>query len=198
MDGLFEPSPGAAAVHDRGPPPSGTPAPTTAGPPQVWIVTRTGSVELGDKMRPHDTAIADAAGIGVVRRTPTGWRVEGGPEVPDLISAMVLADLLDNEAGVERPRSRAPGRAPEGASEVERLRHTIAQLEHALHSRVIVEQAIGVLAERHTMSPRESFERLRSSARSRGRKVADLARDVVDSSTSPLTVLPDELSVSSG
>jgi hypothetical protein len=39
----------------------------------------------------------------------------------------------------------------------------------------------------------EAFERLRSSARSRGRKVADLARDVVESSTSPLTVLPDEL-----
>src|SRR5690625_2995877 len=149
-------------------------------------------------MRPHDTAIADAAGIGVVRRTPTGWRVEGGPEVPDLISAMVLADLLDNEAGVERPRGRAPGRAPEGASAVERLRHTIAQLEHALHSRVIVEQAIGVLAERHTMAPRAAFARLRSSARPRGRNVADLARDGVDSSTRPLTVLPGELSVPSG
>lgn len=147
-------------------------------------------------MRPHDIAIADTAGVGVVHRTSTGWRVEGGTEVPDLISAMVLADLLDNEAGVERPRGRAPGRAPEDASEVERLRHTITQLEHALHSRVTVEQAIGVLSERHTTSPRESFERLRSSARSRGRKVADLARDVVESSTSPLTVLPDELTVS--
>lgn len=155
-------------------------------------------MELGNEMRPLDIAVADTARVGVVRRTPTGWRVEGGPEVSDLISAMVLADLLDNEAGGERPRGRAPGRAPEDASEVDRLRHTIAQLEHALHSRVIVEQAIGVLAERHTMSPRESFERLRSSARSRGRKVADLAKDVVESSTSPLTVLPDELSVSSG
>lgn len=153
---------------------------------------------MGNEMRPHDIAIADTVDCGVVRRTPTGWRVEGGPEVPDLISAMVLADLLDREAGVEHPRVRAPGRAPDGASEVERLRHTITQLEHALHSRVIVEQAIGVLAERHTMSPRESFERLRSSARSRGRKVADLAGDVVDSSTSPLTVLPDELGVSPG
>jgi hypothetical protein len=144
-------------------------------------------------MRSHDIAVVGAADVDVVRRTPTGWRVGGGQEVPDLVSAMVLADLLTSEAGAPQPRAQAPGRAPEDASEVERLRHTIAQLEHALHSRVVVEQAIGVLAERHTMAPREAFERLRSSARSRGRKVADLARDVVESSTSPLTVLPDEL-----
>ncbi|WP_116244061.1 ANTAR domain-containing protein [Nocardiopsis sp. FIRDI 009] len=147
-------------------------------------------------MRSHDSAVADTLDVGVVRRTPTGWRVEGGQELPDLVSAMVLADLLSNEAGVPRPRTRSPGRAPEGASEVERLRHTVAQLEHALHSRVTVEQAIGVLAERHTLLPREAFEKLRSSARSRGRKVADLARDVVESSTSPLTPLPDELNSS--
>lgn len=148
---------------------------------------------MGDEVRPHDIALADTADAGVVRRTSTGWQVDCGQELPDLVSAMVLADLLTNEAGAERPRVQAPGRAPEGASEVERLRHTVSQLEHALHSRVVVEQAIGVLAERHTMAPREAFERLRSSARSRGRKVADLAGDVVESSTSPLTNLPDEL-----
>lgn len=155
-----------------------------------------GSVELGDDVRPHDIAMTDTVNVEVVRRTPNGWRVGGGRDghdTPDLISAMVLADLLTSEAGGPRQRGQAPGRAPDGASEVERLRHTIAQLEHALHSRVVVEQAIGVLAERHTMPPREAFERLRSSARSRGRKVADLAQDVVESSTSPLTVLPEEL-----
>ncbi len=158
----------------------------------------TGSAELGEDMRPHDTVVTGTVDFGVVRRTPTGWRVDGGEEVPDLVSAMVLADLLSRESGARLPRAQAPGRAPEGASEVERLRHTIAQLEHALHSRVVVEQAIGVLAERHTMEPREAFERLRSSARSRGRKVADLALDVVESSTSPLTALPDELDASPG
>ncbi|MFV2198307.1 ANTAR domain-containing protein [Nocardiopsis sp. LOL_012] len=144
-------------------------------------------------MRPHDIAVADTVSTDVVRRTPNGWRLDCGQEVPDLVSAMVLADLLSSEAGVPAQRTQSPGRAPEGASEVERLRHTVAQLEHALHSRVVVEQAIGVLAERHTLMPREAFERLRSSARSRGRKVAELARDVVESSTSPLTALPDEL-----
>lgn len=148
---------------------------------------------MGEDMRPHDVAVADTVDTDVIRRTPAGWRVGGGEEVPDLVSAMVLADLLSGGSGARPRRGRAPGRAPEDASEVERLRHTVAQLEHALHSRVVVEQAIGVLAERHTMAPREAFERLRSSARSRGRKVADLARDVVESSTSPLTALPDEL-----
>ena len=155
-----------------------------------------GRVELGDDVRPHDRAVTDTVDAEVVRRTPNGWRVgggQGGHDAPDLISAMVLADLLTSEAGGRRSRTQAPGRAPEGASEVERLKHTIAQLEHALHSRVVVEQAIGVLAERHTMPPREAFEQLRSCARSRGRKVAELAQDVVESSTSPLTVLPDEL-----
>ncbi|OLT27643.1 antitermination regulator [Nocardiopsis sp. CNR-923] len=147
-------------------------------------------------MRPHDIAVADTLDVGALRRTPRGWRVEGAQEVPDLVSAMVLADLLSDEAGVPKPRAQSPGRAPDDATEVERLRHTVAQLEHALHSRVTVEQAIGVLAERHTLLPREAFERLRSSARSRGRKVADLARDVVESSTSPLTALPDELNTS--
>ncbi len=156
---------------------------------------------MGDDVRPHDIAVTDTVDAEVVRRTPNGWRVGDGHddrEAPDLISAMVLADLLTSEAGGARPRAQAPGRAPEGASEVERLKHTITQLEHALHSRVIVEQAIGVLSERHTMPPREAFERLRSSARSRGRKVADLAGDVVESSTSPLTVLPDELATGQG
>lgn len=151
---------------------------------------------MGDDVRSHDIAVTGTVDVEVVHRTPNGWRVGAAPdghETPDLVSAMVLADLLSAEAGVGRPRTQAPGRAPEGASEVERLRHTITQLEHALHSRVVVEQAIGVLAERHTMPPREAFERLRSSARSRGRKVAELAQDVVESSTSPLTVLPDEL-----
>ncbi len=36
----------------------------------------------------------------VARRTPTGWRV-GDEEVPDLTSAMVLADLLAAELSAE-------------------------------------------------------------------------------------------------
>ena len=128
-----------------------------------------------------------AAGDAVVRRTKDGWRV-GSDDLPDLTCAMVLADLLAAENGTA---AAPPGRP---ASEAGKLRATISQLEHALATRIRVEQAIGVLAERHRIKPREAFEQLRDAARSRGRKVIDIAGDVVASATNPLLQLPDELS----
>ena len=76
---------------------------------------------------------------------------------------------------------------------VDRLRLSVAQLEHALAARVAVEQAIGVLAERQRLAPRAAFERLRRSARSRGRRVHVLAREVVASTSAPGVPLPPEL-----
>ncbi|MFC3997214.1 ANTAR domain-containing protein [Nocardiopsis sediminis] len=145
-------------------------------------------------MTAHRTVRGEGtATYGLIRRTPEGWRVQDGEELPDLLNAMVLADLLAAEERQSDRPAAAPPRAAEQDSEVERLRVTVAQLEHALHTRVVVEQAIGVLVERHRLTPRKAFERLRSAARSRGRKVADMARDVVTSSTNPLTALPGEL-----
>jgi hypothetical protein len=152
---------------------------------------------MGEDVTSHRTvrdgrdAVPDA--YGMVQRTSAGWRVNDGEELPDLLNAMVLADLIAAEEGAPGAPPAAPPRADADASEVERLRVTVAQLEHALHTRVVVEQAIGVLAERHRLTPRKAFERLRSAARSRGRRVADMARDVVTSSTNPLTPLPVEL-----
>jgi hypothetical protein len=132
----------------------------------------------------------------VVRRTKDGWRV-GGADLPDLTSAMVLADLLAAELAAPATAEQSPGGQathPAEASETNRLRATIGQLEHALMARVRVEQAIGVLAERHRIQPRQAFEQLRNAARSRGRRVIDIASDVVASATNPLLQLPDELS----
>jgi hypothetical protein len=139
----------------------------------------------------------------VVRRTKDGWRV-GGAELPDLTSAMVLADLLAADLSASEPTKAAAAAtsADEGASrqkepaaaETSKLRATIGQLEHALMARVRVEQAIGVLAERHRIQPRQAFEQLRAAARSRGKRVIDIATDVVASATNPLLQLPDELS----
>jgi len=199
-----------------------------------------------------------SADDAVVRRTKDGWRV-GDADVPDLTSAMVLADLISAElAGPEaaaEPTAASPtataagtgagaspattegadagvqgktvaaatrtaatpgaatqnggdaaqkgkgkakgksGRSKEPAlSDTSKLRTTIGQLEHALTARIRVEQAIGVLAERHRIQPRQAFEQLRSAARSRGRRVIDIASDVVASATNPLLQLPDELS----
>jgi hypothetical protein len=129
----------------------------------------------------------------VVRRTKDGWRV-GSDDLPDLTCAMVLADLLAAENGTAAAAPAKPGDQAATAGEAGKLRATISQLEHALATRIRVEQAIGVLAERHRIKPREAFEQLRDAARSRGRKVIDIAGDVVASATNPLLQLPDELS----
>jgi hypothetical protein len=133
----------------------------------------------------------------VARRTPTGWRV-GDEEVSDLTSAMVLADLLAAELPADGPPT--PG-GPAGSRrrqeavppDARQLQETVAQLEHALTVRVRVEQAIGVLAERHRLRPRQAFELLRSAARARGRRVLEVAGEVVDSASNPLLRLPEEL-----
>jgi ANTAR domain len=133
----------------------------------------------------------------VARRTSTGWRV-GDEEVSDLTSAMVLADLLAAELPAEGPPTPGSPAASARRDEAEppdaqQLQETVAQLEHALTVRVRVEQAIGVLAERHRLRPRQAFELLRSAARSRGRRVLEVAGEVVDSASNPLLRLPEEL-----
>ena len=125
----------------------------------------------------------------VIRRSPGGaWEV-GGTPTDDLTSAMVLADLLASEL---TPGGR-PARNDQALDELGQLRLSVKQLEHALAARVVVEQAIGVLTERQGSSPRNAFERLRKTARSRGRKVHDLAREVVMSANDPAVPLPPEL-----
>jgi ANTAR domain-containing protein len=147
----------------------------------------------------------------VARRTATGWRV-GDEEVSDLTSAMVLADLLAADldtqafpiipgpvpgaAAAAQGAAQASGGRPAHSDEQpdpKRLKETVAQLEHALTARVRVEQAIGVLAERHRLRPRQAFELLRSVARARGKRVLEIATEVVESATNPLLRIPEEL-----
>jgi len=53
------------------------------------------------------------------------------------------------------------------------------QLQHALDSRVLIEQAKGVIAERHGITMEEAFETLRAHARNQGAKVHQVAADVL-------------------
>jgi hypothetical protein len=153
------------------------------------------SVPVPDEVLPVLGGLADVVGAHVdggdptvVRRTPRGWRVDG-EHGDDLLAAMVLADLL----AADTVTTGRPPRAGDDDSEVDRLRTAVAQLEHALSARVSIEQAIGVLAERQHLAPRAAFDRLRKAARSRGRKVHDLARVVVASVNDPTAPLPPEL-----
>ncbi|MBV9793090.1 MAG: GAF and ANTAR domain-containing protein [Actinobacteria bacterium] len=59
------------------------------------------------------------------------------------------------------------------------------QLQGALDSRQIIEQAKGVLVGRHGITPRAAFEQLRAQARSERRKLAVLCAEVVQSATRP-------------
>ena len=127
----------------------------------------------------------------LVRRSGQGWQV-GPEETADLTSAMVLADLLAADLGSPTAHPSAPPPQSE-ADEAARLAVTVAQLEHALSARVRVEQAIGVLAERHRLRPRQAFDLLRNVARSGGQKVTEIAEAVVDSTSNPLQPLPEEL-----
>ena len=56
------------------------------------------------------------------------------------------------------------------------------QLTQALSSRVVIEQAKGVIAESSRIGIQEAFERLRAHARSNNLRLTDVARSVVDRS----------------
>ncbi|QDQ15552.1 GAF and ANTAR domain-containing protein [Streptomyces spectabilis] len=62
------------------------------------------------------------------------------------------------------------------------------QLQTALNSRVLIEQAKGKLAERHNMDMEQAFTALRGYARSHNRRLSDVARAFIDD-TEPLAGL---------
>jgi hypothetical protein len=64
-----------------------------------------------------------------------------------------------------------------------------AQLEHALETRIVIEQAKGILSERLQMSLDDAFEVLRTTARRERRSVHELARAVVEEPETPGVLL---------
>lgn len=65
------------------------------------------------------------------------------------------------------------------ASELERERRTVEQLELALESRVVIEQAKGIIAHANGISVNAAFVRLRTYARSHGANLREVAKAVV-------------------
>ena len=98
--------------------------------------------------------------LGLYRTSPHAWADE------ELETAQVLADMASG--------------AILNASALDESRTLAAQLQQALDSRVVIEQAKGVLAERHDISPHDAFQRLRNRARGDRRRVHDVAEDVVE------------------
>lgn len=167
----------------------------------------------GRALRPaRPVALGDVAGLSpchessptaepplvALTRSNQGWTVvspAGADDVADLVEGLSLADLVAEEFGVLVEPDRTARRSARGPADgavdpdsivdarVAALERTVAQLEHALAARVSTERAIGVLAERHGTSMRTAFEELRRDARSQGRPVAELAREVLDGLT---------------
>jgi AmiR/NasT family two-component response regulator len=65
------------------------------------------------------------------------------------------------------------------------LAERAAQLQEALESRIVIEQAKGVLVERFEVSPDEAFTLLRRAARSNRMLLRELAAEVVASRETP-------------
>jgi response regulator NasT len=64
--------------------------------------------------------------------------------------------------------------------EKRKLIEQVERLESALERRALIERAKGILMERHSVSEREAFDRLRDHARSRNRTVVDVAASVTE------------------
>jgi hypothetical protein len=67
----------------------------------------------------------------------------------------------------------------------------VAQLQHALTSRIIVEQAKGMLAERYSLTPEDAYELIRLAARSNGVKVHAVSASVLEAPPQTPAVILD-------
>lgn len=69
------------------------------------------------------------------------------------------------------------------------LARRCAQLQHALESRIEIEQAKGIIAERFSLEPDQAFDSLRRAARSNRIRIHDLSFRVVTSDETPPELL---------
>jgi ANTAR domain len=136
---------------------------------------------LAADLAPPGSAPSGSAASSTQARTTDGGTTQAGTTQAGTLQAGTM------------PAARRDVRPMNEAAEAARLAVTVTQLEHALTARVRVEQAIGVLAERHRLRTRDAFDLLRNAARSRGRRVIDIADEVVNSASNSLLRLPEEL-----
>ena len=97
---------------------------------------------------------------------------------------------LNDASSVSAPTGAAIDRASAPVDvrarvQTEALARKVAQLQLALDSRVVIEQAKGVLAERYAVTTAEAFAVLRRAARSNRIRIHELAQRVVASRTTP-------------
>ena len=129
---------------------------------------------------PRFTAEARRAGFASVHALPMRLRT-------DIIGAL---NLFGSRPGALDQDTLRLGQALADVATIGLLqaraihhRETVAeQLQTALNSRIIIEQAKGVIAERRQLDMEQSFTLLRGTARTNNRRLSELARAVVDGS----------------
>jgi transcriptional regulator with GAF, ATPase, and Fis domain len=132
-----------------------------------------------DPRWPAFCAAARAAGFGAVQALPMRLREQrlgalnlfGSEPGPIDADTVALAQALADAATIGIVHQRALAR-----SEV-----VAEQLQSALDSRIVIEQAKGFLADRLGTTVEDAFATLRRYARARNRKLTDVADDVVNS-----------------
>ncbi|MGP3771780.1 ANTAR domain-containing protein [Streptomyces sp. SDT5-1] len=127
---------------------------------------------------PRWTPRARALGHGRITALPlrAGERATGA-----LVLFCTPGSTLDEEAlAMARIFTETAGHTLALQHELSASRVLTGQLEHALSSRIVVEQAKGMLAARRGLSLDEAFNALRGYARSHQRKLADVAREVTE------------------
>ncbi len=63
------------------------------------------------------------------------------------------------------------------------------QLETALQTRIVIEQAKGVLIERYSLEPQQAFDILQRASRSQRRRIHEVAAEIVASRETPAAIL---------
>ncbi|TDV52393.1 GAF and ANTAR domain-containing protein [Actinophytocola oryzae] len=127
---------------------------------------------------PRYVAAATLAGFAAVHAVPLCRR-------EDLIGTLSLfrterGPLEKSETRLARAMADVATIGILGTRALRRQETLAAQLQHALNSRVIIEQAKGVLAERLGLTTTTAFATLRSYARSNNTRVSELALSIVD------------------
>jgi transcriptional regulator with GAF, ATPase, and Fis domain len=131
----------------------------------------------GERRWPRFSAEALAAGFNSVHALPLRLRgsvigalnlfhvAAGGMTTADIDAAQALADVAT--ITVLQHRS---------SLEAQLINE---QLDHALNSRIVIEQAKGMIAEGEGLDMEHAFARLRTHARNHNLRLVDLARDVI-------------------
>ncbi|MCW2876757.1 MAG: transcriptional regulator [Sphaerisporangium sp.] len=139
---------------------------------------------------PLFTAAAREQGFAAVTAVPLRLREQ----------ALGAMSLFRHRAGGLPPDTLATAQALADVATIgilhERALHHSAvvteQLQHALNSRVIIEQAKGVLSERGQIGVEDAFTLLRGYARNHGLELSALARDVVTHQLGVADLLGDQ------